>query len=242
MSEQPIKQTATEVANGGAETAPPKKKVGGIIVNVVLVLAILFAIFISFTAYVSEAGSGLPTFFGYRFFSVQTDSMADEFYSGDLIVDSVIDDMSALEVGDVITFWTVIDGQQVLNSHRITEITDYENYYYFTTKGDANTVEDSVGVHENDIVGEYLFSISNLGTVVDFLTTGTGFLIVIVIPVFIFFIFQLVAFFKALFAYQREKVKLQMLEELAAQKTADAPADASDNADDGDNADESSDE
>ena len=35
--------------------------------------------------------------------------------------------------------------------------------------------------------------------------------ILIVIPVFVFFVFQVVAFFKALFAYQKEKMRLEML-------------------------------
>lgn len=190
-----------------------KSKALGIVINVVLVIAVLFAIFVSFTAYVTKSGSGVPTFFGYRAFSVQTDSMEPEFSAGDMIIDSVVTDASELEIGDVITYWTIIDGQQVLNSHRIAEITDYDNYLYFETKGDNNTIEDSTGVHENDIVGKYKFKIPNLGTLIDFLTTGTGFFIVIVIPVFIFFVFQVIGFFKALFAYQREKVRLQMVEE-----------------------------
>ena len=195
------------------KTEKSESKVLGMVINVVLVIVVLFAIFISFTAYVTKSGSGVPTFFGYRSFAVQTDSMKPEFASGDMIIDSVVTDASELKIGDVITYWTIIDGQQVLNSHRIVEITDYENYLYFDTKGDNNTIGDNTGVHQNDIVGKYLFKIPNLGMVIDFLTTGTGFLIVIVVPVFLFFIFQVIGFFKALFAYQKEKVRLQMLEE-----------------------------
>lgn len=188
-----------------------KGNTGEKIVNVVLVLALILAIICSFTAYVSKSGSGVPSFMGYRPFSIQTDSMSPFFNAGDLIIDYKVTDAHELEVGDVITFWTIIEGQQALNSHRITNITDYENYLYFDTKGDANTIEDSVGVHQNDIVGKYLFRIPHAGTVIDFLQTGTGFFIVIVIPVFIFFVFQVVAFFKALFAYQREKMRMEML-------------------------------
>lgn len=206
-----VESQVVEIPQVEETTKKGKTKVLGIIINVVLVIAILFAIFVGFTAYVSESGSGVPTFFGYRPFSVQTDSMADEFYSGDMIIDKVVSDPADLEVGDVITFWTIIDGVEALNSHRITEITDYGNYLYFNTKGDNNSIEDSVGVHQNDIVGVYLFKIPNLGTVIDFLSTGTGFLIVIVVPVFIFFVFQIIGFFKALFAYQKEKMRLQMI-------------------------------
>lgn len=213
-------ETKTSEVGNEAVEVKSKSKAVEIIINVVLVLVVLFAIFVGFTAYVSESGSGVPTFFGYRPFAVQTDSMEPTISVGDLIIDTVVEDPSELEVGDIITYWTIIDGQQVLNTHRITEITDYDNYLYFDTKGDNNTIEDSTGVHENDIVGEYLFAIPNLGTMIDFLTTGTGFLLVIVVPVFIFFVFQVVTFFKALFAYQKEKVRLQMLEEQNKMKLA----------------------
>ena len=106
----------------------------------------------------------------------------------------------------------------MLNTHRITTITDYDNYLYFDTKGDANSIEDITGVHQNDVVGVYLFHIPAVGSVLDFLQTGTGFFIVIVVPVFIFFITQLVAFFKALFAYQAEKVRLEMLQQMKKEK------------------------
>ena len=200
------------------EVKKKESKTVGRVINIILVLAILFAIFVGFTAFVSKSGSGVPTFFGFRPFSVQTDSMEPTFSAGDMIIDEVITDAADLEVGDVITYWTIIEGQQVLNSHRITSITDYENYLYFDTKGDNNTIGDSTGVHQNDIVGRYLFKIPGLGTLVDFLSTGTGFLIVIVVPVFIFFVFQIMEFSKALMAYQREKMRLQILAEQKAMK------------------------
>lgn len=195
-----------------------ESKTAGRVINIILVLAILFAIFVGFTAFVSKSGSGVPTFFGYRPFSVQSDSMEPTFSAGDMIIDEVITDAADLQVGDVITYWTIIEGQQALNSHRITSITDYENYLYFDTKGDNNTIGDSTGVHQNDVVGRYLFKIPVLGSLIDFLSTGTGFLIIIVVPVFIFFVFQIMEFFKALMAYQREKMRLQLVAEQKAMK------------------------
>ena len=195
-----------------------KGSIANTILNVVLVLAMALAIFTSFSAYVAKVGNGVPSIFGFRPFSVQSNSMEPTFSKGDLIIDRKVDDFSDLEVGDVITFWTIIEGQRVLNTHRITTITDYDNYLYFDTKGDANTIEDITGVHQNDVVGVYLFHIPSVGSVLDFLQTGTGFFIVIVVPVFIFFITQLVAFFKALFAYQAEKVRLEMLQQMKKEK------------------------
>ena len=190
-----------------------EKKTGRIIVDVLLVLALVILFVVSFTAFVTKSGSGVPSFFGIRPFAIQTESMSPTFDPGDLIIDTVVKDTDTLEVGDIITFWTVIQGERVLNTHRIVEISDYENYRAFTTKGDNNTIEDGLTVHENEVVGKYCFRIPKLGSVIDFLQTSTGFLLVIVVPVAIFFVYHLISFFKALFAYQAEKVRLQYEQE-----------------------------
>ena len=195
-----------------------RNKVWNTVVNVVLILLILLGIFCSLTAFVAKSGSGVPSFFGIRPFSIQTESMEPFFDKGDLIIDVAVKDPAELQVGDVITFWTVIQGERVLNSHRIIQIDDYENYLSFVTKGDNNSVEDSLTVHQAEIVGKYVTHIPDAGTVIDFLQTGTGFLLVIVIPCGLFFIYQLIIFFKALFSYQAEKLRLQYQAEMNQQR------------------------
>lgn len=190
-----------------------RKKTLDIIVNVVLVLVFAASIFLSFTAFILKSVGGVPSFFGIRSFAIQTDSMAPMLSRGDLVIDRVVKDPAALKIGDVITFWTIINGERVLNTHRISRVTDNQTYYYFTTKGDNNTIEDSIGVHQKEIVGLYLTHVPKVGSVIDYLKTGTGFLLVIVIPVLLFFIYNLVGFFKALFAFQAEKLRLQIKNE-----------------------------
>ncbi|NCB75127.1 MAG: signal peptidase I [Clostridia bacterium] len=201
-----------------------KNRALGIIVNIILILAIVLGIFCSFTAFVSKKGSGVPSFFGIRPFAIQSDSMAPLFYKGDLIIDKTVKDPSKLKVGDVITFWTVINGERVLNSHRITEIADKSTYLYFTTKGDNNDIADTIGVHQSEIVGRYIGRVPGLGTVIDYLQTGTGFLLFIVIPVFLFFVYQLFSFFKTLFAYKAEKMRLQIQKEYDEKEKSANPA------------------
>lgn len=190
--------------NGGEN----KKKVSSTISTIILILAIVIAILCSYTAFVTKAGNGVPSLFGIRPFSVQTDSMKPFFEQGDLIIDKAVDP-ATLKVGDVITFWTVINGYRVLNTHRIVNITDYGNYLYFDTKGDANPIADTTGVHQSEIVGKYITHIPKLGKFIDFLQTSKGFFICIVVPVAIFFIYQLIVFIKTLTAYNAEKMRLE---------------------------------
>lgn len=212
-----MNKTKSAAPQGGKQTS--RNKTVNTIVNIVLVLAILLGSFCSFTAFVSKSGGGVPSFFGIRPFSIQTESMEPFFSKGDLIIDKAVKDPAELEVGDVITFWTVIQGERVLNSHRIIQIDDYGTYLSFVTKGDNNTVEDSLTVHQAEIVGKYKTHIPGMGTVIDFLQTGTGFLLVIVIPCALFFIYQLITFFKVLFAYQAEKLRLQYQAEMNQQRS-----------------------
>lgn len=190
------------------------KRIANTIVNVVLVVAIILAALCTYTSYVSTSGNGVPSIFGIRMLSIQTKSMYPTLNSGDMIFDSAVKDPSQLAIGDIITYWTVIDGERVLNTHRITQIYDGGGHLIFQTKGDNNTIEDSLTVHESEIVGQYNGAkIAGLGKVFDYLQTSTGFLIVVVVPVALFFIYHLIQFFRVLFEYNNIKSKLQYEQE-----------------------------
>lgn len=190
------------------------RKIANTIINVILVIAIILAALCTYTSYVSTSGNGVPSIFGLRIMSIQTESMYPTLKPGDLIFDTGIKDTSELEVGDIITYWTVIDGERVLNTHRISEIYDGGGYLIFQTKGDNNTIEDSLTVHESEVIGQYNgMKINGLGKLFDYLQTSTGFLIVVVIPVAIFFLFHLIQFFRVLFEYQSIKNKLMYEQE-----------------------------
>lgn len=208
---------APETVTG--EEKPRKRSVAGIVnivVNVVLVLAIILAAVCTYVSFVSSSGNGVPSLFGYELFSVQTDSMYPALKTGDLVIDRAVDDASTLRKGDIITYWTVIEGERVLNTHRINEIYDGGSYLIFETKGDNNSAADSLTVHESEIVGVYKTRIGGLGKVFDYLQTSTGFLIVVLIPVAVFFLFHLIQFFRVLFEYQNIKSRLKYQEELDA--------------------------
>ncbi len=201
------------------ETTQPKSGKGeaiiSTVVNILLVFAIILAFICTYTAYVTKQGSGVPSLLGYSPFAIQSDSMKPFFEKGDLVITKVPEDTSALKVGDVITFWTIINGSRVLNTHRIASVEDGGTYTYYITKGDNNNIPDAMTVHQSEIVGVYSTHIGKLGTVLDFLQTSKGFFLIVVLPVFVFFVYYLVEFFRALFAYQAEKNREKYREEMA---------------------------
>ena len=211
------KNAPTAMENETEEKVTKKEtklqKVLSIVINVVLVLAIALAAISTYVSYVSASGNGVPSIFGIRVLSIQTESMYPTLLPGDLIFDVSVKDPSTLQEGDIITYWTVINGERVLNTHTIYEIFDGGDYYIFGTKGDNNTAADPLTVHESEIVGKYAFRIGGLGKVFDYLQTSTGFLIVVVIPVLLFFLFYLVQFFRVLFEYQNVKNRIKYEQE-----------------------------
>ena len=183
------------------------------IVNIVLVAAIILAAVCTYVSFVSTSGNGVPSILGIRPFSIQTDSMYPTLNPGDLIISTAVKDASELQPNDIITYWTVINGERVLNTHRITDIYDGGNYRIFATKGDNNLIADPLTVHESEVVGKFSFKIPGIGKVFDYLQTSTGFLLVVVLPVFIFFIYHLVQFFRVLFEYQNIKNRIKYEQE-----------------------------
>ena len=190
-----------------------RKKALNTVINVVLVVALVFAAVCTFISYSSTESNGVPGLFGVKLLTVQTESMKDTINPGDLIIDVEVKDPAELQKGDIITFWTFIEGKRVLNTHRIVNIYDGGTFRIFETKGDNATIADAVTVHQNEIVGKYVFRIPALGTAIDFMQTPLGFFLVVVLPVLIFFIYHLIQFFRVLFEYQNVKMLIKYEQE-----------------------------
>jgi len=203
------------------------KKVFRIILDVVAWLLLIFALLITLLVFASNKNNGISSLFGRMPMSVQSDSMLPTMKTGDLIIVKEAD-LYSLKVGDVITFYSIVDGRRILVTHRIIEINEFENTRSFVTKGDNNPVEDSLPAYASDIVGKWTgFKWKGGGKVLDFLQTKKGFFICILIPLAIFFLFELYKFIVALIQAKKpeiteeeeEEIKRKAVEEyLAAQK------------------------
>ena len=165
------------------------KKGVTIIVSIALWGVILLAALFAFTTLATRDTANVSSLAGYTPMVVKTDSMAPTFYSGDLILIKKCD-TSKLTEGDIICFHTIINNEYALNTHRIEEIDEIENMRSYTTKGDNNAIADTHIISDGDIVGKYVGKLSKFGHVMDFLSSSMGFLIVIVLPMLLFFIYQ----------------------------------------------------
>ena len=166
------------------------KRVGTIVVSILLWVIILVAALYAFTTMATRDEQNVSSLLGYTPMVVQSDSMAPTFEKGDLIFIHKCD-TSKLREGDIITFHTIIDNEYALNTHRIQKIESNGEARTFTTIGDNNDgIADQHMISDGDIVGKYVGHIAKAGTLMDFLSSSTGFLIIIVLPMLLFFIYQ----------------------------------------------------
>lgn len=191
------------------------KKTIKTVINVLAWILLALALLVTLAVFSSERNNGIAKLLGYMPMSVQSDSMAPTFQQGDMVIVKEIDDLYALKEDDVITFYTLINGVRELNTHRIIAVNKTDSSITFTTKGDNNSLKDSVDVGASDIIGKWTgVRLRGLGKVVDFVKTKTGFFICIVIPMAIFFLIELYKFILALIAFRKPKMTQDEEEEI----------------------------
>ena len=191
------------------------KKVLTIVANVAVWIFVAFSVLVTvlvFTAQGSE--DGLSSLFGKSLITVSSDSMSPEFKKGDLIVIEKLsveeitklgEDSEALAArrGEVITYRAPIDingdGQiGDVNTHRIVGREVDNGWYRFTTQGDNAEMcptPDSYVLTHNDVIGVWTGKrIAGVGGMLDFLRSSLGFFLCIVLPLILFFLYELYHF------------------------------------------------
>ena len=160
-----------------------------VLLSVMLWAIILLMALFTFTTLATRDEQSVGRLAGFTPLTVKSDSMAPTFREGDLIVIRECSPAS-LQVGDIITFHTIINNEYALNTHRIAEIKEVGEARCYVTKGDNNAIEDTHMISDGDIVGRYVGKVPVLGKVLAFLSGKVGFLVVIVLPMLLFFIYQ----------------------------------------------------
>jgi signal peptidase len=123
----------------------------------------------------------VPKLSGFSPLIVLTGSMEPAIDSGDLIIVRQIDSAD-VAVGDIIAFFDPASDSDSIVTHRVTDISSEGDTLAFTTKGDANNVEDSLQVPSENLVGLYYTKINGFGNVAMFMQTTTGLVVCVVLP------------------------------------------------------------
>ena len=231
-------------SKGGAAAV---KKIVNVLINIMIVLVLVVSLVIAVMSLSSKA-NGISVVFGHTIEIVQTDSMkggSDEyeggdFSHGDLIIGKYVDYnmMAGYDVGDIVTYKGDLDGDATTQEyicHRIVEVGDYNGFRCYRTKGDNGELSDQAKgdfasyITASDI-GSVFYSkdyqgkvIKGAGSVLSFLKTKFGFFICILVPMIIFFMYELIRVIFN-FAYYRKAKEEEGAE--AAQVSKQAEIDA----------------
>lgn len=184
------------------------KRIVNIVVDILVVLVLMVSILVVILSLTTKS-SGVPNIFGIAPLSVQTASMEDTINPGDLIFCDVAENEEEYQKGDIVTFPIEINGEKVLNTHRIVEVVKDENITYYRTQGDnkeTNPEPDEELQTASTIVAKYTGTkIAGWGNVLSFIRTQLGFFLCILLPMIIFFIYEGIRVIINLLAYNKEK-------------------------------------
>lgn len=193
------------------------------LINIAAVCLIAMSIFVLLTVVLTPAGQ-IPQVMGFSVLRVLTGSMKPEIPADSMLLVQKAD-AASLQVGDVISFFSPdpsLNG--ALNTHRIVDIAEADGSLQFTTKGDANLIEDQYPVDESRVVGKVLFVSTRLGKLLRLISNPLVFGLAVLVPLVLILVGNLVSALKSaarLAKEEEEAAVRQALEELKAKQNAE---------------------
>lgn len=193
------------------------------LINIAAICLIAMSIFVLLTVVLTPAGQ-IPQVMGFSVLRVLTGSMKPEIPADSMLLIQKAD-AASLQVGDVISFFSPdpsLNG--ALNTHRIVGIAEVDGSLQFTTKGDANLIEDQYPVDESRVVGKVLFVSTRLGKLLRLISNPLVFGLAVLVPLVLILVGNLVSALKsaARLAKEEEEAAVhQALEELKAKQNAE---------------------
>lgn len=230
-------------------------KVLNTLINIMIVIVLIVSLIIAVMALTSKA-NGISSLFGNTIQPIQSDSMkggspdgypSGDFGKGDLMIAKEVDDYNTeYELGDIVTFETKDEtGNKMLIVHRIVDkITDDNGTIRYQTKGDnvavASVPDQSAPeyyITALDIRSVYYTKnyegkiIKGVGAILDFLQTQMGFFLVVLLPMILFFLYELIRVVLNFSNYKKAKAdedKEEAVKEAVAAAKAETKADLPD--------------
>ena len=223
------------------------KKIAETCVNVLIWIIVAISLFITILVFSAQGSEdGVPSIFGKALVTVETGSMEPTYKQGDLIFLTKLSDeeKASLKPGNIITYHAPIDINNDgvigdINTHRIVSV-DLDTKTV-KTQGDnkeTNPTADNYVVSFNDIIGICTEEdrLGGVGGVIGFLRSSLGFFLCIVLPLILFFLYELYRFI-SLIVIERakrapiaketeEEIKKRAIEEFLAAQKAEAEAKA----------------
>ena len=252
-------ETKTQIKpDEGKKKSGVLKTILNTIINVLIVIVLIISILIAVMALSSKANNGMSVIFGHSVENIQTDSMkggskefdGGGFEKGDVIIGKYVYTSGGYDykAGDIVTFKGEYDEETDSRKyicHRIIEVAEYDGKECYRTQGDQNPVSDQqIGDYasyltSSDIVTVFYSDfyqgkiLKGVGNVLSFLQSKFGFFICILVPMIIFFLYELIrvifnfAYYKKAKEEESQESKQSEINEAVAKALAEKEAQTS---------------
>lgn len=191
---------------------PKQKKIMDIVVTSIEVIVVLIAIIASAIIISNPTPSSAKIAKGpIKLLPVVSDSMdgdyKDSFKAGDLVIAGNPKNVLTLKEGDIITFKGNVNGTEQLITHRIIKVQKDEagNALTYTTHGDANPEGTDETVNPYSVLAVYKSHLKGVGKSIQWLQTPKNFLLVIILPLALLFIWNIIVFVRMIIQWKMEK-------------------------------------
>ena len=180
----------TERKRKPSKTKKIMKWVNNLVTGILMVLLIGVASLVVIT----KASGGEPQFFGYQLKTVLSGSMEPGIQTGSIIAVKLAEEKTGYAEGDVITFME----EDMLITHRITEVFTSGDSVLYRTKGDNNNAADMNPVLSDNVVASYTgFTLPYVGYFINFSQSKNGALLLL-IPGFLLLLYSGITIWKVL--------------------------------------------
>ncbi|MCM1306743.1 MAG: signal peptidase I [Bacteroides sp.] len=191
---------------------PKQKKIIDIVVTCLEVVIVLIAIVASIIIISNPNPTSATVAKGpVKLLPVLSGSMdgdqKDSFKEGDLVIAGNPKNVLQLKEGQIITFKGSEGGYDILITHRIIEVVkDADgNALTYITHGDANPEGSNETVNPYNVLAVYKSHLKGVGNSIKWLQQPTHFLLVIILPLALLFIWNLILFVRMIIQWKMEK-------------------------------------
>jgi signal peptidase len=189
---------ATPIWSNAMQISEKTKRIGKLVANILSWVVVAFAIGIMIFTIVSvnTFDKDKNSIFGYKFYTVLSNSMSKSennadmkvhFKAGDVIIvkELSLEEYYNLDSGEIISFLSLKDNKRETVTHMIRERKYDENtgeFIGYVTFGTNTGVNDETAVEPEYILGTYAGKLPYVGTFFQFLRTPAGYVLFILIP------------------------------------------------------------
>lgn len=170
-----------------------KKTIGFVVTTIETIITVVLIALVVLLAIQRFSNNG--SFFGYRIYTVASDSMIPIYTIGDtlLIKDTNPRD---IEVGDALTYQGTSGSMKgKIITHQVVAVEEVDGEYQFHTKGTANQIEDPI-VYESQVFGKVIHKFGILSILGKITTNMSTLLLFITIPIAVLIAIEIIKVYK----------------------------------------------